>query len=365
MAGNRQLTTAPKRGGARRPPTIYLHIGTNKTGTTALQDFFAAHRDTLAKHGLLYPRAAVHANAHHPIAWQCGFHQGPPPPSELDAEALASQIKDEIAQHPGAAVLLSSEFLCLPGNIRALKQLLKPAKFRVVVYLRRHDHWLQSVYVQAVKTVMSPRWGRGIDAYFKYIQGDASPLGKYRAIVDGWAGFVEPENVIVRPFEREQLEGGLHRDLLRAIGLPEAAAALPDLPRSNESLSFEGVALIDIVTHTRLPEPAKLWVRDSVQRADPGHQKTAPLLSPASRLARINAHAADYEHIARTYLGREDGRLFLEPLPDPDASWTAPAHPTMMWLTERLAAILAVADPKVVSSLREAAPGLMSGEPIR
>ena len=36
---------------------LYLHIGTEKTGTTSVQKFFKANRALLAKNGIVYPVA--------------------------------------------------------------------------------------------------------------------------------------------------------------------------------------------------------------------------------------------------------------------------------------------------------------------
>src|ERR1041385_6005831 len=36
---------------------LYLHIGTEKTGTTAIQTFFRENRDALIERGVLYPQA--------------------------------------------------------------------------------------------------------------------------------------------------------------------------------------------------------------------------------------------------------------------------------------------------------------------
>jgi hypothetical protein len=37
--------------------TLYLHIGSNKAGSTSLQVFAATNRDRLAKQGIVYPIA--------------------------------------------------------------------------------------------------------------------------------------------------------------------------------------------------------------------------------------------------------------------------------------------------------------------
>ena len=43
--------------------TLYLHIGLHKTGSSALQTFFARNIDALAAHGLCYPEGHTHGQA--------------------------------------------------------------------------------------------------------------------------------------------------------------------------------------------------------------------------------------------------------------------------------------------------------------
>ena len=50
------------------PKKIFVHIGTPKTGTTALQTFFANHTDLLAKNNIVYPIAGRRRNQHFYLA---------------------------------------------------------------------------------------------------------------------------------------------------------------------------------------------------------------------------------------------------------------------------------------------------------
>ncbi len=43
---------------------VLFHVGTHKTGTTALQNAFDANRDLLAQHGVIYPRVGRHSGHH-------------------------------------------------------------------------------------------------------------------------------------------------------------------------------------------------------------------------------------------------------------------------------------------------------------
>ena len=75
-----------------------------------------------------------------------------------------------------------------------------------------------------------------------------------------------------------------------------------------------------------------------------GQQKGQGFIPPVLRRALVEEHLADYAWIARRFLGREDGRLFLEPLPDPSAPWTPPEPLSMRELIEAIAGAQAPRD---------------------
>jgi hypothetical protein len=338
---------------SKRKPTLYVHIGTNKTGTTALQVALAQHRDVLAKNGLIYPRAGVRADAHHELGWQCGFFQGPAPAIQDKPEAIVAKWREELEADPSAIGLVSSEFFSLNGDMDRIQQLLEPFKVKIVVYLRRHDSWLQSVYVQAVKTVLNPRWGRGYTAYLNATQRPNTKIGNYRWLVERWAAAFGKKNIIVRPFERSQIGDNILTDLLRSIGADAAIAALPkDLPRENESLSFEAVTFLDVVNHTTIPDDIKRHLGRQMIAHDNGVVRGANYASPGFRHGQILTHLDDYEFIARKYLLREDGTFFNDPVPSPEEDWTAPANPTFMWATERICEFLGRSDDALLLTLR-------------
>ena len=63
---------------------VILHIGYNKTGTTAVQNAFYYNRNILAKNGIYYPtkcRGKRKSPAHHSLAESLLFHVNKPLPS--------------------------------------------------------------------------------------------------------------------------------------------------------------------------------------------------------------------------------------------------------------------------------------------
>jgi hypothetical protein len=337
----------------KRKPVLFLHVGLNKTGTTAIQTTLASHREALKAAGLVYPTAGTVKDAHHELAWSCGFFQGAAPKVSRPVEDIVADWHREISATPGANGLVSSEFLCVPGEFERVAALLEGFELRVVVYLRRHDLWLPSVYAQAVKSTESPKWGRGYEAFLKHMN-PKSKVGNFRFIVDSWAQHVGRKNVLVRPFEVAQIGDNVLHDLLRTIGATEAVRAVPEtLPIVNASLSFEAMSFIDVVQHTTLPLPVKRHLSRTMANKDVGKTFAFTLASPGLRAGQIALHYDDYEYIANRYLERPDGRLFLDPTPaDERTPWKPPAGFSYMWLTERLCEILGRGDDALLLALK-------------
>lgn len=87
---------------------VVIHPGWSKTGTTAIQNYFATHCDALRAHGVVYPRSGrLFDNALH------GFSLSLRPLEGLEADRPASEIiAGIVAEAEGMDVLvLSSELL--------------------------------------------------------------------------------------------------------------------------------------------------------------------------------------------------------------------------------------------------------------
>ena len=101
--------------------TIYLHIGTQKTGTTTLQNLGSRNRDALAHQGLLYPRTPGTVNHYGlPVFAAWGRVQsdltrdlGLNTPSDVAAylQSFPDRLGDEIRASGCSKVWLSNEHL--------------------------------------------------------------------------------------------------------------------------------------------------------------------------------------------------------------------------------------------------------------
>lgn len=334
---------------------IFLHIGINKTGTSALQSFFSRHRELLKAQGLLYPRTACNDMAHYALSHELGFGLGSPQSTtnaSAKCESLRRELDEEIADAGNPAVLISSEHFVRPANISRVREFFAHDHVRIVVYLRRHDTWFPALYSQALKTSLKNQgslgWDpAGIEAFIEFQCKRLQLQGYYRRLLDRWSAVFGHENIIVRPYESGQNAPDIVVDLLRSIvtemGIDSDEIA-PLLSvrstRRNLSLAPRTLQLLEVFQRAQLDSDVRRCLMHHALSL-PIIEPPQSMLSPASRLKLIEENAADYEYIAREYLGRKDGRLFYDPLPDLGEPWR-PLNPLTQKeiVEETVAAIL-------------------------
>lgn len=315
-------------------PTIYLHLGINKTGTSAIQSYFSQHRDELSKLGVLYPKTGLIGNAHYSLSASLGFCNKTVPAKWVkDVNGLKKSFNKEIRAHSGP-VVFSSEDFSLDRAIEPVLEFFDGFDVKVIVYLRRHDHWWLSAYAQAVKMKRSPPWPRGVKSFISFNKRKNRQHGNYRNLLDRWASHLGKENILVRPYESEQNQPNLIIDFLKTVGCENGLSSLPQTVGSiNHSLPLKAVQFLDIFQRVETSDENYARLMNYAKSLD-SDLNVHSLLPPKFQLKLIQENLEDYEYIAREYMGREDGQLFYEALPDPDVTWKSPALPTMVEVAE-------------------------------
>ncbi len=128
---------------------IDIHVGQHKTGTSAIQKSLNQNREWLLTKGILYPQPDC-LDAHHQIASYVL--------STVEDEAVAHnkfcEIVDawsEQANFQNCLLLLSSEIFSEGVDLDYLKGYFSDKKVRIIIYIRRQDLLLESVYNQVLK----------------------------------------------------------------------------------------------------------------------------------------------------------------------------------------------------------------------
>jgi hypothetical protein len=237
---------------------LYLHIGTHKTGTTALQRFMEHFREKIDRElGLYYPKTGCIWSGHHQFAWSVGVKKEGYD-SELVLNKLVSDLKDELAT--SNTVLLSSEDFEWLSKVQAqqLKDRLQEIfqQIKIVLYIRRQDSYVEAMYNQQVRDY-TPRLSVSFQEYITEKKYGVLACYDY---VERWASVFGRENIIVRSFEKSQfLDNNIFKDFLYSLtgerDFTFTNTTLPDnIAEANRALPVEAIELLRRINKFALTE---------------------------------------------------------------------------------------------------------------
>ena len=309
---------------------ILLHIGTHKTGTSALQRVFESERGTLASAGIWYPstnRDPFPQLPKHTSLWA----------ATLDSEAFSKEIAlmwREAEAAKCTALLISEEGFSGASLDRFLvfAGLTPQFKIDIFVTLRRQDQYLESLWNQRVKL------GREFRSVAEFCRASDNRLrADYVRMLDFWAkiGTVHPTEY-----------GAAKRK-----GIVDHFTELANLPKlreanfNNPSLGMND-ALVRLWFFARNEVPST-----QLQDAMEGDLRRNALGSNL-RKELLDAYADINAVLAERY-----GITFTDEVPEEDpAPLTSPD-------AEFLVPLLAFLSKGLTAGRREHAPGLGSVKP--
>ena len=227
-------------------------------------------------------------------------------------------------------VLLSSELIAWTSRDQVIefchcvKEHFHPT---VVIYVRRQDNIIMANYNQLVKA----GWQK---SEIENVWQNNLLKFNYRKIIEPWATCLGKVNVVVRPYEKQQFHhGDIRRDFMyHVFGIEEYDAYAMPPGNSNPRLNASAISY-KLQLYRTISDPSKVALFNDAllsysvasQSADNSIFSSQPLLSADSRNEIIQRSGAINDFIAREYLGREDGILFLDPLPSSKDQWTKPS----------------------------------------
>ncbi|SKA91334.1 hypothetical protein SAMN02745704_02319 [Paucidesulfovibrio gracilis DSM 16080] len=300
--------------------TLYLHIGTPKTGSSAIQTFLEQNREVLRSKGIDYPGGPAKKTQ---FSAQSGNGRDlclAKPDSKEYKHALRQIQASEFD-----TVLVSSEFFIAQSDERMarLHKALSDFDIHIIAYLRRQDLYLQSYLQQGVKL----HGLRSLDAWESddpMFNGFMQLLGENaaQALLQFVRGY-EKDKVIIRPYEKGQFtDGNIFSDFLTILGIPLTGEFQLPQRAINPGFDRDFLELRMMLNHPKIPRGnvQRLFTSCLWELSHPTDQNQLftpySLLSPQRRIALIEGCGKEYEIIAREYLGREHGKLFFDPLPD-------------------------------------------------
>ncbi|MHC4844245.1 MAG: hypothetical protein ACYTEE_10625 [Planctomycetota bacterium] len=297
---------------------LYIHIGTVKTGTSALQRFLLLNRHTLSQKGVSYPEDRGGHVAHHRVSWSFRFREGVTKwnwPKDMYLPKQEWQMILE--QIDGKKGIISSEHLIRNpiANVYEIFHLTSNYDVKIIVYWRRRDSLEDSWYNELIKggeRVTPP----------SYMQQLTS-----KEHLDAWAKVFGKENILVRPYERTQLykEDVVADFLHHVLGLELTEEFT--LPEKEVNTRLHRIAL----EYKRMVNLIPIAPREKRKIVNPLRdvstvlmelgRKTYPVFSPQQRRELIKRYSKENAAIAREYLSRDDDSLFYGPLPSLNEDW--------------------------------------------
>jgi len=168
---------------------ITLHIGTDKTGSTAIQKLMYYNKDILKQIGWLYPELMPMAGYRHWILFDL-----------LENEKNRKTFKKNLQNIEKNSLLSFEEFYNLSDeNIKVFISELKryDQDIKILIYLRRQDEKEISGILQGIKT------GNIFNMQnFEFVY---KPILDYYKIIKKWERYVGKENIIIRPYNKKFL----------------------------------------------------------------------------------------------------------------------------------------------------------------
>lgn len=293
--------------------TVWIHIGGIKTGTTTLQRFLSGNRKILRQQGFLYPGTRY---SHWGIAAELLSRPGDNTCMQPQLPGLLEEMKKALTP----SCIISAEDLSGEGGAAALRDLIpKTFTVKIIYYVRRQDELIESWYNQVIKTPFY-QCTRKLDN--TYIE-EKNQRFDHDAVIRPWAASFGRENIIIRVYEKGQMNGDIVQDFSAVIGLAPDTRFVEPKVRYNRTFSpdhIEFIRLCKIRNKDDYGMHAFLYREFHDSRLS-GQMANRHLLSPSMRRSVLEQYEESNRRVAQDYLGRENGGLFYDPWPDPDEAW--------------------------------------------
>lgn len=279
-----------------RHPTVYLHVGAPKTGTTFLQGVLWSNRETLADRGVWLP--GTRPNDHFRAGFDLrGLQQDPRDPREGWTgtwQAMATQIR----QSASDIVVVSDERLaaCSIEEVSRAVTSLAPADVHVIYTARDLVRLLPAEWQEHVKH----RDSRTFDGWLADVIGNRREEWFWRVhdaadVLRRWGSALPPARLHVLTLPRSGSPADLLWERFASV-LGVDSGGVDTNVRSNASLGADGAELLRRVNES-LPPDFPRWHQVELTREILAHRILAPrpsktpLTLPAEWVDRVRDHA--------------------------------------------------------------------------
>ena len=230
--------------------TAYVHIGTEKTGTTSIQYFLAKNDENWLKKGFMYVESIRKNGQHWVLTDLLNIHclKVKNEQQKLFYQDRMEKLKQEVRENKNKIFIFSSEGLTWALDltqikpVKALNDLLYSLGFsdiKIILYLRNQADLMVSASSENIKS------------HQPFYAANTSPSKftktphtyDFKNIIQKYGEVFGKENLIVRLFDKNEFkDGDLLKDFVDAIGLKwDDSFIIPE--NQNETLDLIGFEL--------------------------------------------------------------------------------------------------------------------------
>lgn len=278
---------------------LYLHIGSEKTGSTSIQ--------WLLRMGALEATTDVRRLRPGPEWGQMTFVRALAAEDRRRAKVLATlgDLATRVNAEPSRTWVFTNEVLFRRGVAASLAEGLGrrvSVPVKVICYLRRPDFLAEALYKQRVK---NGRIAAGPAAFL----ARARDALDFEGILGEYAAAFGAENLVVRPFERQRFpEGNVVLDFLSLIGIEPIPEGIETTLDRNRSLSTAASEFAGLVARTNGSLHKRVLTHLN-RSENPLLHRSCDAFTLAERRAIMADAALGLERVRQAYLPQW-GRLF-------------------------------------------------------
>ena len=233
----------------------YLHIGTEKTGSTSIQKFFAKNRDNLLKQGIIYPKSLGKINHINIPAYalpdieindsiRCqAFDRENEHDLEKFRDKITKNFHKEVKNSNIKKLIISNEHchsrLTNTDSLIKLKSLINiiTDDIEIIVYIRRQDRLSVSSYSTALRAgyIGDKPNLPSINKKGNY----QSSFYDYKSMIERFQNVFGLNSINIRIFESDKLhDNDVVKDISSLIGIDQLPTFIK-VNKENEALSYK------------------------------------------------------------------------------------------------------------------------------
>lgn len=296
---------------------LILHIGTNKTGSTTIQNFLRENSHELANEGYYYPMGGAYYYPPESSASLLAHALREKQPKyigniKIDKSSCISDIRRDIINSDCKNIIISSEHFSLAREKTQIQNIFNIFEdlfksIKVIIYLRRQDSYIESLWSQRIKLGMITK---SFEDFFAEQTKTSSALDYYQLLAP-WSEIFGIENITVKPFEKTQfVDHDLLTDFLEYIGYKFIPV---NNTLQNTSPSTEYLEALRMFTKS-IKDVNERMIFARIFRKLPikFDNNKYTFLTNEKRKLLLDKFNESNQRIAQEYLARQDRTLFYE-----------------------------------------------------